>query len=643
MFKYYIYTLLIAAGGSFLLTPIVRKISLAKGFLDRPGGRKIHRGDMPTLGGIAICVSFLAAMLIAFRFVPQDMREFSHGFMGLCIGGLIIIGLGIYDDIKGVRARLKLLVQVLVAIVLIMYGIGVGEITSPFGGKISLGTFGLGIFGILFTIFWIVGSINAINLLDGMDGLAAGITGIVAFFLFLAAVSQGNIVVAFLALALAGSAFGFLPFNFYPAKIFMGDAGSMFMGLILSVIAIEGYMKSRTVIALIVPIVAMSVPIIDTSLAIVRRIARKRHIFHADREHVHHRLLMGGRSQRQVVLSLYFLSACFGLIAFSLIGFKGAFVTVALVLVGFAIFNWIKVAGFLEFRQREERIKVRIPKEGFGVAKSVWSMTFKMVRRYPCILFPFFMIAVSQAIVLTILFYFPRPPLTIIFAQPIRAFFGEQFLHYPANFLLLPRLFYFGQVLAMVTIGAIMFGTAIGLIYRANKKEEKLSVVGNLTRSTKYYLTLVGIWVVIFGLSLMILRFPGFLITKFLSRTPLVSTLLQVLFYGGFLLVFLVEALFIYAYPAAIIEEKGLLGAIKRSLRVSKKVFGTTFILIAIPRVLEVLVIAFRRYSLMRVNRVLPELTLVILGLVIAASFIADFLVMSSTVNLFILTKEAEG
>ena len=642
MLKYYIYTFLIAAGGSFLLTPLVRKISLAKGFLDKPGGRKIHGKNMPTLGGIAICISSLIAMLMAFRFVPQYMQEFSHGFTGLCIGGLIIIGLGILDDIKGVNARLKLLVQISVAVILIIYGISVVEITSPFGGKISLGVFGLGIFGVLFTIFWIVGSINAINLLDGMDGLAAGITGIVAFFLFLSAVKGGNVVVAFLALALAGSALGFLPFNFYPAKIFMGDSGSMFMGLVLSAIAIEGYMKSRTVIAMIVPVIAMSVPIIDTSLAIIRRIARRRHIFHADREHVHHRLLMGGRSQRQVVLSLYFLSACFGLIAFSLIGFKGAFVTVALVLVGFAIFNWMKVAGFLEFRQRGGEIKARIANEGLGVAKSVWSMTFKMVRRYPSILFPFFMIAVSQAIVLAIMFYFPRPPLSIIFAQPIRAFFGEQFLHYPSNFLLLPRLFYFGQVVVMVTIGAIMFGTAIGLIHRANKKDEAYGVADSLNRSVRHYLTLVGIWVVIFCLSLIILRFPGFLITKFLSRTPLVSALLQVLFYGGFLLVFLVEALFIYAYPAAVLEDRGLLSAIKRSLRVSRKVFSTTFILIAIPRILEVLVIALRRYALMRVNRVLPELTLVILGLVITASFIADFLVMSSTVNLFVLTKEAE-
>ena len=345
MGKYYTYTLLIAAGVSFLLTPIIRKISLLKGFFDRPGRRKIHRKNMPTLGGIAICISFFVAMLMAFRFAPQHMQEFSHKFTGLCIGGFIIIGLGIFDDIRGLNARLKFSVQILAALILVIYGFQIAEITSPVGDKISLG-----IFGLLFTVFWIVGITNAINLLDGLDGLAAGITGIVAFFLSLVAMKQHNFVVAFLASALVGSAIGFLPFNFYPAKIFMGNAGSMFLGFLLSAIAIEGYQKSRTVIALIVPIIAMGIPIIDTSLAIVRRLIKKRRIFQADKEHIHHHMLIEEESQRRTVLSLYFLSFCFGLIAFSFTGFKGIFVIIALVLVVLVTFNWMKESGFLKFR-----------------------------------------------------------------------------------------------------------------------------------------------------------------------------------------------------------------------------------------------------------------------------------------------------
>lgn len=346
MLKYYIYTFLIAVGVSFLLTPIIQKVNFLGNIFDRPDEkRKIHKKNMPTLGGLAICISFLVAMLTSFRFVPQYMQVFSHKFIGLCISGLIIMGLGIFDDIKRLNPRIKLLVQILAASALIVYGFKIGEITSPLGGKISLGYFGL-----LFSIFWIVGSINAINLLDGLDGLAAGITGIVSFFLFLVAFKQSNIVVAFLALTLMGSVIGFLPFNFYPAKIFMGDTGSMFLGLILSVIAIEGFQKSNTIIALIVPIVAMSIPIIDTSMAIVRRVVKKRPIFHADKEHIHHRFLIEGKSQRQVVLSLYFFSFCFGLIAFSLTEFKGVSVIIVLLLTAFVTFNWMKKSGFLKFK-----------------------------------------------------------------------------------------------------------------------------------------------------------------------------------------------------------------------------------------------------------------------------------------------------
>ena len=345
MSKYYIYTLLIAAGISFLLTPIIRKMSLLKGFFDRPGRRKIHRKKMPTLGGIAICISFLAAMLMAFRFAPQYMQEFSYKFIGLCIGGFIIIVLGIFDDIRGLNARLKFLIQILAALVLVIYGLEIAEITNPVGDKISLG-----IFGFLLTIVWVVGITNAINLLDGLDGLAAGITGIVAFFLSLVAMKQHNFVVAFLASALVGSAIGFLPFNFYPARIFMGNSGSMFLGIILSVIAIEGYQKSKTVIALIIPIIAMGIPIIDTSLAIVRRLVEKRRIFQADKSHIHHHMLIEEKSQRRAVLSLYFLSFCFGLIAFSFTGFKGIFIIIALVLVVLVTFNWMKESGFLKFK-----------------------------------------------------------------------------------------------------------------------------------------------------------------------------------------------------------------------------------------------------------------------------------------------------
>ena len=192
--------------------------------------------------------------------------------------------------------------------------------------------------------------INAINLLDGLDGLAAGISAIASFFIFLSAVDQHTYIVAFLAFALTGACVGFLPFNFYPARIFMGNPGSMFLGLMLSAISIRSFQKSSTVITLFIPVIALGVPIIDTLLAIVRRLSKKKHIFQADKEHIHHKLLFREESQRRVVLSLYFLSICFGLIALSFRGIKGIYAVIALGVVILVTYKWMKDSGFLDFR-----------------------------------------------------------------------------------------------------------------------------------------------------------------------------------------------------------------------------------------------------------------------------------------------------
>lgn len=331
-----------------MLTPLVKKIAMAKGIYDKPGHRKVHETKMPTMGGVAMYLAFISAMFAAFFLAPNEMRGFlvSSKYIGLYLGAIIIVGLGVYDDIKGMNAKFKLVVQILVAAILIVCGFGIEEITSPIGGTMHIGFFGL-----IFTIIWIVGLINAINFLDGLDGLASGIAAIIAFFLFLAALKQGNVVTAFLAAALVGSCIGFLPFNFSPAKIFMGNAGSMFLGLVLAIIALEGFNKSRTLIALIVPIIALGIPIIDVTLAVFRRLMKGLHIFHADKEHIHHQLLIDRKSQSKVVLSMYFLCCCFGLIALSFTGIKGIFVIVALALVVIVTFDWIRKSGFLDFKK----------------------------------------------------------------------------------------------------------------------------------------------------------------------------------------------------------------------------------------------------------------------------------------------------
>ena len=285
---------------------------------------------------------------------------------------------------------------------------------------------------------------------------------------------------------------------------------------------------------------------------------------------------------------------------------------------------------------------MKIIKDGFGISKTVWSMTFKMRKKYPSILLPFFMIAFFQIMGLIILFHFPIPPVSIIFAKPVRAFFGEQFMHYPANFLLLPRLFNYSQLLISGTIGVIMFGMVIGLICQANIKNEKLRLIGNLNRSIRHCFTLMGIWIIIYILSFIVLRSPQFLIVKFLSKTPLTIFLYKGMFYVGFILVLLIETFFIYAYSAVIIERRKFINAVGRGLSVAKKVFLPTFILITIPRLLDFLIIMLKRYAGLFMKWTVPEITLVILGLSIIVTFIADFLVVSSTANLFILAKEAE-
>jgi len=345
MIRYFLSTFFISGAAAIILTPLVRKIALALGVVDKPGGRKVHRRNMPTLGGVAIAVGFFAGMIVAFKAVPGAMYVFSLKFSGLCVGSAIILVLGVIDDIRPLRAKPKLFVQIMAASILIACGFTVEAVTIPFIGKVSLG-----FFGIIFSLLWIVGITNAINLLDGLDGLAAGVSGISSFFIFLSAVEQHDYIVAFLAFSLAGACAGFLPFNFYPARIFMGNPGSMFLGFILAAISVISFQKSSTIITLFIPVIALGIPIIDTALAIVRRLAKKRRIFQADKEHIHHKLLFREESQRRVVLSLYFLSACFGMIALSFRGIKGLYAIVALIIVVIVTYNWMRDSGFLDFK-----------------------------------------------------------------------------------------------------------------------------------------------------------------------------------------------------------------------------------------------------------------------------------------------------
>lgn len=312
----YLYALLTALIISYIVTPQVIKLAWKIGAIDVPKEkRKIHKKPMPRLGGIAIYIAFMIVSLIT---LPL---EYSF-IQGMLIGGTLIVLLGILDDKYNLPAKVKLVGQILAACTLIIFDLKIEWVTNPFiGGMSSLGKWSIPV-----TIFWTVGITNTLNFIDGLDGLAAGIAAIASFTLMLVNLSVGQSTAVLMTAILAGAAIGFLPYNFSPAKIFMGDTGSMFLGFMLAAIAIEGAVKSATAIALIVPILALGLPIFDTAFAIMRRFLKGKPIMEADRGHFHHRLIAKGLSQKQAVLYLYFISFLLGIcsIILTVIGLKVA-------------------------------------------------------------------------------------------------------------------------------------------------------------------------------------------------------------------------------------------------------------------------------------------------------------------------------
>ncbi len=298
-----------------VLTPLVRAFAIARGWFDYGlEARKVHGRPIPRLGGVAIVIAFYAP-LVGMLLYPTGMAAHfysdPHRAFALLLGGLAIAGLGLYDDLQGAGAKMKLVVQLAVALGLWFAGFQVDELGLPGFGTIALGAFALPV-----TLLWITGIVNAMNLIDGLDGLAGGIAFLALATSFVVAFVRGDATMALLCAALAGSTAGFLVYNFNPASIFMGDTGSMFLGYVLAAGSIQTRQKASTAVALLAPIVSLGLPIVDTMLAIVRRALAGRPIFSADRDHIHHRLLARGFTHRQAVLVLYgtsLLLCAFGL------------------------------------------------------------------------------------------------------------------------------------------------------------------------------------------------------------------------------------------------------------------------------------------------------------------------------------------
>ncbi|WNC14500.1 MraY family glycosyltransferase [Brevibacillus brevis] len=294
---------------SFIATPYVKRLAVKVGAVDAPNQRKVHTRIMPRMGGLAIYLGYLVAF---FLFVPYS----SIGEMlGIFIGSTIVMVVGMLDDKYQLSPKWKLLGQLAAtAIVVIPFGLKIGVVNLPYTGSIDFSSGWLFWLAIPITMFWIVGVTNAVNLIDGLDGLSAGVSAIATATMAIMALLMGDYKVATYCFVLLGAIVGFLYFNFHPARLFMGDTGSLFLGFNLAALSIMGF-KEALFVSFIIPIVVLGVPLWDTFFAIVRRIVNKKPISSPDKGHLHHCLLNMGLSHRATVLTIYSISIFFGTMA----------------------------------------------------------------------------------------------------------------------------------------------------------------------------------------------------------------------------------------------------------------------------------------------------------------------------------------
>lgn len=292
----------IALISTFFLTFPIKKIAIKFQIVDFPNQRKIHIKPTPLMGGLAI---FFGAALGLLYLQPVHEHLFE-----IVLGAIVIIITGILDDKFDIRPIIKLSGQLIAASFLISSGLIIERITIPFFGLVESG-----VFSVLITVLWVVGITNAINLIDGLDGLATGVSTIALLSMFVMAIIDSQVIAAYLAIVLIGANLGFLYHNFYPAKIYMGDTGSNFLGYMVAVISMLGLFKNIALFSFIIPIIILAVPIFDTLFAIIRRILNKQKIMKPDNKHIHYQLLRVGFTHRQSVLIMYGFSSLFGILA----------------------------------------------------------------------------------------------------------------------------------------------------------------------------------------------------------------------------------------------------------------------------------------------------------------------------------------
>jgi len=362
---------------SLLLTPLIRLIAQKLHVLDFPSDRKIHQKPVPLLGGIPIFIAFNATIFLGITFNFEYLRQiYTLEWILIFIAEIIILTVGIFDDVKKVQPSIKFLFQVFAGFLLLIFGLGLTHITNPFTGKLI----SLGFFSIPITILWVVGITNALNLVDGLDGLAAGVSIIICVTIFGISYIFQNIGIALISIILAGSILGFIRYNFYPAKIFLGDSGSLLLGFLLALLSLKGSSKGATLVSVLAPVLALGLPIMDTLLTMIRRFLKPLHVidyspanrkirvfiprrfslFKADKDHIHHRLIKFGFSQRNAVITLYGICLAGCALGFIPIAWRNLNVALFLGSIILASFIGIKSLKYREFNVLENGLLLRL-------------------------------------------------------------------------------------------------------------------------------------------------------------------------------------------------------------------------------------------------------------------------------------------
>jgi UDP-GlcNAc:undecaprenyl-phosphate GlcNAc-1-phosphate transferase len=313
--KTYFALFVIATIASLTLTPLIRRLCTRFRLLDIPlDGRRMHRKGVPRLGGVAIylsCLIALSILLFADNNLTHSLRAYTSDLFIVLVPATLVLILGVYDDLRGTNAFVKFLGLGLIAALFYAMGGRIETFPIPFAGAIHLPP----IIGFLITVFWLVGIANAFNLIDGMDGLAPGAALFSSMVILVISLASDKPLTIVVTLVLCGALAGFLRYNFNPASIFLGDSGALFVGFLLAALSVVGVQKATTTVAVVTPMLAFGLPVVDTGVTMARRIISGRPIFQGDHEHIHHMLLARGWSQRRVVLILYGVCAVFGLLA----------------------------------------------------------------------------------------------------------------------------------------------------------------------------------------------------------------------------------------------------------------------------------------------------------------------------------------